>query len=119
MSDEPINLPKAEIFDVIINPSGYEIYVEDGDWSHEQVTALETGARQELENNAKAFGLIEKAENIGRSKLKTLFISLGFKEVYFNPMPENGRNIEFKQNVVSVDTVTVVNTDTIQNDKVG
>lgn len=34
-------------------------------------------------------------------------------------MPENGRNIEFKQNVVSVDTVTVVNTDTIQNDKVG
>lgn len=116
-----INLPKAEIFDVIINPSGYEIYVEDGDWSHEQVTALETGARQELENNAKAFGLIEKAENIGRNKLKTLFLSLGFKEVRFNSIPENAA-VDLQQDTVSTDTVNAGNTqitDTIQNNIVG
>lgn len=76
-----INLPKAEIFDVIINPSGYEIYVEDGTWSHEEVTALETSATEKLEKNAKDFEIEKKASEIGITKLKALFKTFGVNEV--------------------------------------
>lgn len=76
-----IKLPKAEIFDVIINPSGYEIYVENGTWSHEEVTALETSATEKLEKNAKDFEIEKKASEIGITKLKALFKTFGFNEV--------------------------------------
>lgn len=77
-----LTLPETEIFDVIINPSGYEIYVEDGKWSHEEVTTLVTNARKELEQNAVAYQLEKKAEEIGITKLKTLFSTFGFNMIF-------------------------------------
>lgn len=79
-----LTLPETEIFDVIINPSGYEIYVEDGKWSHEEVTTLVTNARKELEQNAVAYQLEKKAEEIGITKLKTLFSTFGFNTIFIN-----------------------------------
>lgn len=35
-----VNLPPVEVFDVIVNPSDYEVYVEDGTWSHDEVAQL-------------------------------------------------------------------------------
>lgn len=77
-----LTLPETEIFDVIINPSGYEIYVEDGKWSHEEVTTLVSNARKELEQNAVAYQLEKKAEEIGITKLKTLFSTFGFNMIF-------------------------------------
>lgn len=83
-----LTLPETEIFDVIINPSGYEIYVEDGKWSHEEVTKLVTNARKELEQNAIAYQLKKKAEEIGITKLKTLFGTFGFNTIFVNVKKE-------------------------------
>lgn len=83
-----LTLPETEIFDVIINPSGYEIYVEDGKWSHEEVTELVTNARKELEQNAIAYQLKKKAEEIGITKLKTLFGTFGFNTIFVNVKKE-------------------------------
>lgn len=79
-----LTLPETEIFDVIINPSGYEVYVEDGTWSHEEVTTLVTNARKELEQNAVAYQLEKKAEDIGITKLKALFSTFGFNTIFIN-----------------------------------
>lgn len=76
-----MELPEAEIFDVIVNPSDYEIYVEIGNWGHSQVTSLQKAARDSIEHNALLYGLIEKAEKSGLEKLDNLFRSFGFSHV--------------------------------------
>ena len=76
-----ITVPKAEIFDVIINPSGYEIYTEDGDWSHEEIVNIQSETAAILNQNAIKGGLLEKANTSGVDKLTTFFKSFGFNTV--------------------------------------
>ena len=76
-----VRLPQPRIFDVIINPSDFEIYVEDGKWSHEEVVAVESRAKQQIEADAQAYGLLEKADKVGKEKIAELFKSFGHKEV--------------------------------------
>jgi len=76
-----LSLPEAEIFDVIVNPSNFEIYVEDGSWSHEQVVAVEGQAKEKIRKEAIESGILEKANTIGRQKLVDMFKTFGFKAV--------------------------------------
>lgn len=76
-----VTLPKAEILEVIVNPSDYDIYIEDGRWSHEQVTKVEDQARAQIRQDAIADGLLQHAEELGISKLTELFKTYGFKKV--------------------------------------
>lgn len=76
-----VTLPKAEIFEVIVNPSGFDVYVEDGTWSHEQVTKVENKAMNKIRNDAISDGLLEKATELGVTKLTELFKTFGYKEV--------------------------------------
>lgn len=76
-----IKLPAPEIFDVIVNPSNYEIYVEDGNWSHEEVAKLQANYRDRLQKSAIASGILEKANTEGKVRCEELFKSLGFKVV--------------------------------------
>lgn len=84
-----VKLPKAEIFDVIINPSGFEIFAEEGKWSHEEVVSIESGASDRVRADAVASGLVEKAASSARRQLGALFRSMGYSEVVF--VPENIR----------------------------
>ena len=76
-----VTLPKAEIFEVIVNPSGFDVYVEDGTWSHEQVTKVENKAMNKIRKDAISDGLLEKATELGVTKLTELFKTFGYKEV--------------------------------------
>lgn len=76
-----VTLPKAEIFEVIVNPSGFDVYIEDGTWSHEQVTKVENKAMNKIRKDAISDGLLEKATELGVTKLTELFKSFGYKEV--------------------------------------
>lgn len=78
-----MKLPDAEIFDVIVNPSGFEIFVEEGKWSHEEVVALESRAVKRVKTDALASGLIEKAASSARRQLEELFRSMGYEEIVF------------------------------------
>lgn len=82
-----INLAPAKIFDIIINPSGYEMFVEEGSWSHEEVTAIQSEAKEKIEKNAIEDGLLDKATKYGKEKLTNLFKTFGFNEVIIN-IPE-------------------------------
>ena len=76
-----VKLPEAELFDIIINPSHNDVFVEEGVWSHEEVTALQVDYKNKLKDNAIASGLLEKAEKTGREKLQSLFKTFGFNVV--------------------------------------
>lgn len=79
-----VNLPPVEVFDVIVNPSDYEVYVEDGTWSHDEVAQLTASGRDQILQDAKNFNILQKAEENGLVKLKELFVALGFNEVILN-----------------------------------
>ena len=79
-----MTLPEAEIFDIIVNPSDYEVYVEDGKWSHEQVTTLQASARNHIKEDALSYGILEQADKIGRERLTDLFKTFGFQSVILN-----------------------------------
>ena len=79
-----MTLPKPEIFDVIVNPSDCEIYVEDGKWSHEQVTAIQASARTRIKEDALNYGILDQADKIGRERLTDLFKTFGFNTVILN-----------------------------------
>ena len=74
-------VPKPEIFDVIVNPSNYEMYVEEGKWSHDEVSALQADYRETLTANSLESGLLEKADKSGQERLKTFLQGLGFSYV--------------------------------------
>ncbi|MCQ2225371.1 MAG: DUF4230 domain-containing protein [Paludibacteraceae bacterium] len=76
-----LKLPQAQIFDIIINPSNYEIFVEDGKWSHEEVTAALVDAKKHIEEDALKSGIIEKAKKSSIEKLTELYKALGFNTV--------------------------------------
>lgn len=76
-----INLPKAEIFDVIINPSDFETYVEEGKWSHDEFVTIQSRAKDLIKQNAIDYGILKSAEEHGKKKLAALFKSFGFSGV--------------------------------------
>lgn len=79
-----VNLPKAEIFDVIVNPSDFDIYIEEGKWSHDQVVTVENKAKAKIEADAKKENILKKATDSGVKKLTELFRSFGYKDVVVN-----------------------------------
>lgn len=76
-----IKLPKPEIFDVIINPSDYDVFIENGTWTHEQLTDIVTEAQAKIRYDAISAGLYQQATESCEAKLKQLFAILGFTTV--------------------------------------
>ena len=74
-------LPKAEIFDVIVNPSDFDIYIEDGTWDHEKVVEVENRAIDQVKSDAIKEGILEKATETGIKRLTEIFKAFGFAEV--------------------------------------
>ena len=86
-----VRLPEPEIFEVILNPSDYEIFVEEGKWSHEEVVAIERRARDVIRRDALAAGLPAKARESALQQLDRLLRAFGFKGVILSasslPLP--------------------------------
>lgn len=76
-----VKLPEVEIFDIVVNPSNFDVYVNDGNWTHEQVTEVQGKAKAKIEDDAKKAGIIEKAKTSGEEQLVNLFKTFGFETV--------------------------------------
>ena len=76
-----IKLPVPKIFDVISNPSDYKIFEETGDWVHEEIVAMQVDKKDEVLQNAHAHNILQKANQIGKGRVTTLFHALGFNVV--------------------------------------
>lgn len=76
-----IKLPAPKIFDVISNPSDYRIFEESGEWQHEEIVAMQKEGKEKMLQNALDQNILEKANTIGKERIKTLFTSFGFNVV--------------------------------------
>ena len=76
-----MTLPKAEIFDVLVNPSDFDIYIEDGTWDEEKVVEIKNKAIDRIKDDAIKDGILEKATESGVKKLTDMFKTFGFSEV--------------------------------------
>lgn len=76
-----IKLPEVEIFDIIVNPSDWEPFYHEGEWTDEEIRNEQSKAKEFIRQDAINFGLLEKAETFGKASLTSLFKTFGFEEV--------------------------------------
>ena len=76
-----IKLPVPKILDVISNPSDYKIFEETGDWGHEEIVAMQSERKEKVLENALEHNILEKANQIGKGRIVTLFQGLGFNVI--------------------------------------
>ena len=76
-----IELPLPEVFDIIVNPSDYEIFVEEGKWSHQDISSLQSSYKDALHKKALENGILDKASKEGKLRTESLFKSFGFSVV--------------------------------------
>jgi hypothetical protein len=76
-----IKLPQPEVLDVISNPSDYKIFEEQGEWSHEEIVALQSEGKIKTLNNALQHNILGKANEQGKERVANLFTAMGFKQV--------------------------------------
>jgi hypothetical protein len=76
-----LTLPAAEITDLIMNPSDFEVFSETGEWSSEAVTAVKVNARNKMMERALERGILSKANTRSIVLLENFLRGLGFKKV--------------------------------------
>ncbi|HEV7333683.1 MAG TPA: DUF4230 domain-containing protein [Flavisolibacter sp.] len=78
-----IQLPAAEILEVIVNPSGTDIFLEEGEWSNAAIVNMKTRIRQKAVAEAQANGILFQAEERAREVLLNFFRAAGFTKINF------------------------------------
>jgi hypothetical protein len=76
-----VTLPKAEIFQVILNPSGFEVFKETGIWTDDEVKAVKIKLRDKLVANAMQENILQKAATRAVSIMENFLSAAGFKKV--------------------------------------
>lgn len=76
-----IQLPTAEILDVIVNPSGTDIFLEEGNWDNAAIVAMKTKIRNKAVADVQANGLLFQAEERAREVLLNFFRAAGFTRI--------------------------------------
>lgn len=76
-----ITLPKAAILEVIMNPSDFSTFSEEGEWTPEAVTKVKMKARDILVKRALDHGLLSMAQSRGEMIMRNFLSAAGFKKV--------------------------------------
>jgi hypothetical protein len=76
-----VTLPKAEILQVILNPSGFEVFEESGTWTDEEVKAVKIKLRDKLVANAMQQNILQKASAKAITMMENFLRAAGFKKV--------------------------------------
>lgn len=76
-----INLPQAEILDVIVNPSGTDIFLEEGQWDNAAIAAMKGEIRRRAVEEVTRRGVLFQAEERARVVLQNFFLAAGFQKV--------------------------------------
>jgi hypothetical protein len=83
-----VKLPPARILEVVINPSGFETFIEEGEITFEESKKFHEDARRIFERNAREKGILKNSTEQGRQMLEKFFRLLGFETVDII-IPEN------------------------------
>ena len=88
------------------------MFVEDGKWSHEEVTAMQVNCRNKMHQNALDRGILNKANEVGKEKVENLFKALGFKVITVITIQENKEQAQTSGVLTQVEETTPENVDT-------
>ena len=76
-----LTLPRAQVLDVIVNPSDVDVFIEDGAWSGEAIAALKNKLRQQAAQKVSQRGLFQQAQAKATSLFTSFFEGAGFRKV--------------------------------------
>lgn len=76
-----LTLPRAQVLDVIVNPSDVDVFIEDGAWNGEAIAAVKNKLRRQAAQNVAQKGLLQQAETKATSLFTRFFEGAGFKKV--------------------------------------
>jgi hypothetical protein len=77
-----MRLPKAEVLNVIMNPSDFETFAESGNWSPEAVTAVKLKAREKMVNRALQQQILPKAGAKAQQTVEGFLRLMGFVRIH-------------------------------------
>jgi hypothetical protein len=75
-----VSIPKAEILDVIVNPSGFETFIEEGKWSDAAITAVKIKAREKMRSRTLSRGTLANADKRAVMLISNMLQALGYKK---------------------------------------
>ena len=78
-----IYLPEPRILEVLLTPSGTEVYQEQGTWKDRERQKLEMKAKLKLIENASSLDLVEKSREAARKLFKRLLQHEKHVEIHF------------------------------------
>lgn len=76
-----LQVPSAKILQVTVNPSGTETFIEEGDWTPDEVNALKSKAADQLSLRAREKGLLKRADAQALLVLQNFLKAMGFKKI--------------------------------------
>ena len=76
-----VQLPHAQVLDVITNPSDVETFIERGKWDAGAATVLKVRARNKLVQQALAQGALQQADAKARQLVYELLKNTGYKHI--------------------------------------
>lgn len=79
-----VKLPPVEVLDTICNPKDCEVFIDDGNWSHDRVQSIHADLQNTLVDDAMQSKILEKAAQSGKIQLEKLFKSFGFTTIILN-----------------------------------
>lgn len=82
-----LQLPPPEVLEVIINPSDFEIFIEEGNWSLAETVSLQQRAAGIITQRAIGRGVFRQSETSAIRLLHNFFSSLGFEKVTIQTSP--------------------------------
>lgn len=83
VSEDSIHLllPHASILAIIINPSDFEIFSEEGEWSETAVINLKRKIGERVQQNALAQKILNRADDRSKTVMETFLKNTGFTKI--------------------------------------
>ena len=76
-----VTLPTAEILQTIVNPSGFETFIEQGTWSDDAATSLKIKIRNKITKQALDQQILKQANDRSLNIIKVFLQNTGFKKI--------------------------------------
>jgi hypothetical protein len=76
-----VYLPKAQILDAILNPSDFETFVENGEWSNDEVIRVKATARRKMIERALQQNILTKADAKAKIIMDNFLHNMGYSHV--------------------------------------
>lgn len=76
-----VTLPTAEILQTIVNPSGFETFIEEGTWSDDAATSLKIKIRNKITKQALDQQILKQANDRSLNIIKVFLQNTGFKKI--------------------------------------